>query len=253
MQLDIILRTHSTGNVHTFEERFVGATKPEVMLRCVRSLVTSANQARGDIRLWCVDDHSDPGSLAKLNDILSASVYPVQIASLTEGGIQKSALAHFKAGLDVGREVVYFVEDDYLHAPSAVQEMLDAYELFKKNLGGREVALHPWDDPNNYRQYQADECRVVYGPGRHWRTNTHTTNTCMLSHALLRQEWARFERLATLYGIDHSIAEENTINAIWRERALLFSPIPSLALHMQFEQHKDPYIDWRAWWDATAG
>ncbi len=252
MQLDIILRTHSTSNVHTFEERFAGAPKAEIMLRCARSLVASANAAAGDIRLWAVDDHSDQEPLAELNDILSRSKHPAKIASLAEGGVQKSALAHFKAGKDAGREIVYFVEDDYLHAPGAIQEMLDAYRLFKTNLGGREVALHPWDDPNNYRQYQAEPCRVVYGPRRHWRTNTHTTNTCMLSHALLKQEWARFERLATLYGIDHSVAEENTINAIWREQAVLFSPIPSLALHMQFEQHRDPYIDWRAWWDAAA-
>lgn len=250
MKLDIILRTHSTSNVHTFTERYAGAPKSEVMLRCANSLVASINQADADIRLWVVDDHSDRESLAQLNKLLVRCKYPTQIASLEEGGTQASALAHFEAGKREGREAVYFVEDDYLHTPSAVQEMIDAYELFKKNLG-REVALFPTDYPDRYKPQENTPCRVVYGPKRHWRTVASTTNTCWLSHELLLKNWALFERLAVLYGTGNDVTEENTINGVWREQAVLFSPIPSLALHLQFEEHKDPYINWQAWWEAA--
>ncbi len=254
LKLDVILRTHSTSNVHPWGERYVGAPKQEVMLRSVNSIVTSLNVADADIRLTVVDDASTPDALKELRKILARSKYPVEFISC-EAKIQNdSTLAHFKAGRDRGREAVYFVEDDYLHAPSALPEMLEAYVSFKTNLGGREVALHPYDDPNNYppREYGNEPCRAVLGTRRHWRTNTHTTNTCWLSKKMLLKHWDAFEHLARNYGIDPTVGEQNTLNRIWREDTVLFTPLPSLALHLQYEQHKDPYINWKEWWDAAA-
>jgi hypothetical protein len=97
---------------------------------------------------------------------------------------------------------------------------------------------------------------VVCGPQRHWRTNTHTTNTCWVEIQTLRRNWELFELLAryssTPYGQEHHIFEASTINKIWREQVALFTPIPSLALHLQYEEHKDPYLDWTQWWAAAA-
>jgi SAM-dependent methyltransferase len=37
---------------------------------------------------------------------------------------------------------------------------------------------------------------------------------------------------------------------LWQEREYAaMAPIPSLALHFQTEQEKDPYIDWKLWWN----
>lgn len=136
--------------------------------------------------------------------------------------------------------------------------MLEAHTLFKRKCEGREVALHPYDDPNNYLSpiFSQHNCRVLYGTRRHWRTNTHTTNTCWVEATTLRRNWELFERLAryssTPYGVKHHIFEESTINKIWREQILLFTPLPSLALHLQYEAHKDPFLDWRRWWESAA-
>src|SRR6202022_2475731 len=48
VQLDIHLQTHSDISVHG-ADRYVGAPKSEVMLRCTQSLVASLNHAEGDI------------------------------------------------------------------------------------------------------------------------------------------------------------------------------------------------------------
>jgi 2-polyprenyl-3-methyl-5-hydroxy-6-metoxy-1,4-benzoquinol methylase len=52
---------------------------------------------------------------------------------------------------------------------------------------------------------------------------------------------------------DHPVEEkmeDNTINRLFQERGYyLFVPMPSLALHMQYETERDPYINWREWWD----
>jgi glycosyltransferase involved in cell wall biosynthesis len=256
MQLDIHLQTHSDISVHG-ADRYVGAPKDEVMLRCTRSLVTSINQADGDIILRVFDDHSSSETITTLRRILGTCKYAVEFVALEDRGYNASCLASFSRARDNARELIYFVEDDYLHAPSAIQEMLEAHALFKDRLGGQEVALHPYDDPKNYWSeiFSQEHCRVMCGTRRHWRTNTHTTNTCWLENGTLNRNWELFERLAlyssTPYGNAHHIFEASTINKIWREQVLLFTPIPSLALHLQYDEHKDPYLDWEEWWKSA--
>jgi glycosyltransferase involved in cell wall biosynthesis len=257
MKLDIHLQTHSETSVHG-AHRYVAAAKSEVMLRCTRSLVTSINRADADIILRVFDDHSSPEAVITLRRILATCVHPVEFVALEDTGYNASCLASFSRARDDARELIYFVEDDYLHTPSAIPEMLEAQALFKEKLGGQEVALHPYDDPKNYWSaiFSQESCRVVYGGKRHWRTNTHTTNTCWIEVGTLKRNWERFERLAryssTPYGRAHHIFEASTINEIWREQVSLFTPIPSLALHLQYEEHKDPYLDWKQWWDSAA-
>ncbi|MCV7410466.1 hypothetical protein AWC05_00280 [Mycobacterium florentinum] len=257
MKLDIHLQTHSEINVHG-GQRYVDAPKSEVMLRCTQSLVTSINRAEGDIILRVFDDHSSPEVLPTLHRILETCDHPVEFIALDDRGYNASCLASFSRARDDARELVYLVEDDYLHTPSAIQEMFDVHKLLRDKLGGREVALHPYDDPDNYRHpiFSREDCRVVYGTERHWRTNTHTTNTCWIELETLGRNWELFELLArhssTPYGQEHHIFEASTINTIWREQVALFTPIPSLALHLQYEGHKDPYLDWTRWWAAAA-
>jgi glycosyltransferase involved in cell wall biosynthesis len=257
MKLDIHLQTHSDISVHG-GNRYVGAPKSEVMLRCAQSLVTSINQVEGDIILRVFDDHSSSETITILRRILATCKHPVEFVALEDGGYNASCLASFSMAHNDARELIYLVEDDYLHAPSAIQEMLEVHALFKEKLGGREVALHPYDDPKNYWSpiFSREDCRVVYGTKRHWRTNTHTTNTCWVEIGTLRRNWQLFEQLAryssTPYGQTHHIFEDSTINKIWREQVALFTPIPSLALHLQHEEHKDPYLDWTAWWQSAA-
>lgn len=257
MELDIHLQTHSDISVHG-AHRYVGAPKSEVMLRCTQSLVRSINQADGDIILRVFDDHSSSDTITTLHRILATCKCPVEFVALDESGYNASCLASFSRARDHARELIYFVEDDYLHTPSAIQEMLEAHALFKEKLGGQEVALHPYDDPKNYWSiiFSHENCRVVYGTKRHWRTNTHTTNTCWTEVGTLRRNWELFELLAryssTPYGQAHHIFEASTINKIWQEQVSLFTPIPSLALHLQYEEHKDPYLDWQEWWERAA-
>jgi glycosyltransferase involved in cell wall biosynthesis len=257
MKLDIHLQTHSDISVHG-ADRYVGAPKSEVMLRCTQSLVTSTNQADDDIILRVFDDHSPSDTMTTLRRILGTCKHPVEFVALENRGYNASCLASFSKARDDGRELIYLVEDDYLHAPSAIREMLEAHVVFKERLGGGEVALHPYDDPKNYWSpiFSREDCRVVYGTKRHWRTNTHTTNTCWLEIETLRRNWWLFEQLAryssTPYGQEHHIFEASTINKIWREQVALFTPIPSLALHLQHEEHKDPYLNWTQWWRSAA-
>src|SRR5262249_37315823 len=152
----------------------------------------------GDIILRVFDDHSSAATVATLHEILATCSHSVEFIALDDHGYNASCLASFSRARDDARDLVYLVEDDYLHAPSAVQEMIEMHAMLEEAHHGREIALHPYDDPKNYWFviYRQQSCRIVHGPGRHWRTNTHTTNTCWLELRTLHRNWELFERLA---------------------------------------------------------
>jgi hypothetical protein len=131
--------------------------------------------------------------------------------------------------------------------------MVDAYHTFKKNLG-KEISIHPFDDPDNYLPIWIEPCRIVYGKHRHWRTNLHTTFTFLCNPELVRSKWHIFYTLAseyaTLWGEMNHINESTMINKLWREEVTLFTPIPSVALHMAYETQRDPYLNWKELWNS---
>jgi hypothetical protein len=121
--------------------------------------------------------------------------------------------------------------------------------------------IYPFDAPEEYNPPEEKDF-IVHGSHRHWRTGRYTTNVMLTVPKLFRHHWPLFEMLAKNYDGNYlrkmkeneiRYTEENTIWNIWRYgQATRFSPIPSLALHMQFDKQIDPFIDWHAWWEKYA-
>jgi glycosyltransferase involved in cell wall biosynthesis len=261
-ELHIILRTCDRTNVHNdWRVRYCDLDKDELIKGCFRSLIRSIqNVTWFSVKLTVLDDHSSEQTLDFLREeggVLSN----FELISLEEAGYQNSALVQFKMARDTESDLVYCVEDDYLHIPSAIQEMVDTHFLFKQKLKRDDIVLYPFDAPETYDP--PDEMVfVVHGTNRHWRTGSYTTNVLLSSPDLFKDNWDQFEVLAKNYngnyvrrGNEDEIryTEENTIWNIWRSgRAIRFNPIPSIALHMQFDKQADPYIDWKSWWEQYA-
>jgi glycosyltransferase involved in cell wall biosynthesis len=252
--LDVILRTHDKREIHVSKDlRYCGVDKTTVVKKCVKSLVNSCNQSTHEIRYWWYDDHSSQQTVDELKQIFEDAKHPYTYIPLEEEGWNASGIAQFERGRDSDADLVYFVEDDYLHYPTAIDEMVDAYHTFKKNLG-KEISIHPFDDPDNYLPIWIEPCRIVYGKHRHWRTNLHTTFTFLCNPELVRSKWHIFYTLAseyaTLWGEMNHINESTMINKLWREEVTLFTPIPSVALHMAYETQRDPYLNWKELWNS---
>ncbi len=127
-----ILQTHTTSNNPAAKKapRYCGAEKPEVTLRCVTSLVRSMNYAASmipefEFTLKVLDDHSDPKHIKKLKDILSYATFAVEWEDLETTGVMPSILACYEYGLQKGKELVYFMQDDYLYYESCVFDMMN--------------------------------------------------------------------------------------------------------------------------------
>lgn len=256
MKLDIFLRTHDRGNVHEDKYgRYCDAPKSEVIKRCVTSLIKSTNLVQGyNIKITCIDDHSTDETLTNIKNILEHSVHSHELMHLEKTGNNESLLKQLELCVNSDANLVYLVEDDYLHYETALVEMLENYTFFKQNLQN-EVAFHPYDDPDNYKTEHITQTRIVLGSRRHWRLNGYTTCTFMCNPDIIRQYYDIYKRMFKFYmtpfGEAHNIHENTTINKIWRENVYLFTPIPSVALHMQFKEQIDKFIDWKPLWDRS--
>lgn len=250
--LEVILRTHSTSDVHP-GVRVVGpeVSKLEVIKRSLRSLAFSLVEAYkadlADIRLSILDDHSSSETLSFLEHFAASLPFGAEVYSIDGSGNAASLLACFERGRASSADLLYFVEDDYLHVPEAISEMLESYAQFSLNLGGHPVALFPADDPSFYRAHTFVPSRVVTGSRRHWRTNVQTTCTFFLPRTAFLEHYPVFEEL-TRNGVD----EGSSINKLWQGPIVLFTPLPSLAAHLQFSDCIPPLFDWQSLWSRYA-
>ena len=263
MQCDVILRT--CDRVYTVHESSrgaatrVGGSKLETIEHCINSLVRTMNATKDDLRLIIVDDHSSDDAIEVMTEAASRCRHMVKLIHIAAAhyGNGRSMRTCYEWARDHGNEYLYFVEDDYLHDLTCIPEMLADLELFRMMLGGHEVAMNPCDNPDNYMQPDKNKIPsfIAMGSRHHWRTVSNSTATFLCSKAILKQYWYLFDRMAD-YG-DPAVSEDNTINKIWQAPynqaggAYMVSPIPSLALHLHFEEHLSPFIDWKKWWENS--
>ena len=258
--IEIVLRTCDRVNVHTdWRVRYCGIPKPQLVVGCVRSLIASIRAAENvDCQLTVLDDHSSDETQQELISMLSASGISHEFIPLEDTGYNNSAYQQWVRCRDTTSDLFYSVEDDYLHSPSAIQEMVESYELFCDRLKREDIVIYPFDEPSEYNPPSRTDF-IVHGSHRHWRTGVFTTNVIMAQPKLLKDHWQLFETLALKYNGDYlnprteHYEESNTIWPLWNGgQYVRFNPIPSLALHMQFDQQKDPFIDWQEWWKRYA-
>ena len=141
--------------------------------------------------------------------------------------------------------------------------MIESYINLKKFYNLKEVCIFPYDTPQEYKFNPMEKYLVTRGKYRHWKSSTWTTQTFMTSPTVFKNYWKYFEKLAKEFKViskeykgkidDNNIVwEDTTIGNIWRTKVPVFHPIPSLALHIQFEKEKDPYINHFDWWNQYA-
>lgn len=257
MDLLIVLQTHSKGDnqSHLNNTRYTGASKLETSKRCVRSLINSINYFKKQapafkIKLKIFDDHSSEDYLAILKKDIDKAIFEVELENLNKTGISASMLSCYQYGRDHGKEIVYFAQDDYLYEESAIEEMVDFFYQWSGKMD-KPISIYPYNDPYRYWDHNIVPVRIVHGKKRHWRTNYQTAFCFMTHHSILDKEFDLFYAMAC-HKVDEKM-EDETINKLFQEREYcLFSPIPSLALHMQYETERDPYIDYKPLWNKFA-
>lgn len=256
--LTIVLRLSIKAGL-TNEGRICSAPRHELVYKCVKSLVQAIKHAEHliKIKLIVVNQNSEQQYFLPIIQLFETYNIDYSINEVISTIPNDSALYQFVIARDC-EGLVYMVEDDYLHAENAISEMLISKQYFETKTK-LPVAIHPYDDIIKYNSdTNIKLCYVVCSPSNFWRTTWASTNTIMIDSTIIKNNWSTFEKLAKEYP---EVMEDDTINKLWYKfetnegNIVLFSPIPSLAIHLGVSiqpQIDIKMFDWKNRWNEIS-
>ena len=265
--LNIIFRSNTKVNIWDQNKtRILDKPKSEYTLRSLKSLIKSIGRAKAKLEnihfnLTIVDDNSDNDIIKKMNLLLNNKQFTSNLINLDQNEFGDvitninnpqtfsnlaSLLKCFQIAKNEAKDLVFFVEDDYLHEDHMIEEILMTYERFSSQLN-REIILCPSDYP--YLYSIARKTNILIGSHRHWQLIDKTLCTFLTSKTILEQYWDNFVNTCK----KRSDPFEKYLNRIY-ESEYCFSPITSLSVHctnINSSYGVAPYIDIKKLWDEN--
>ncbi len=157
-----------------------------------------------------------------------------------------SLMKSFETGKNQSEDLVFFVEDDYIHFETMLEEMIASYERIASQIK-KDIFICPSDYP--YLYMNNEKTNVLIGNKRHWRTISRSLCTFMTSKYLLNKYWDNFYKTC----VDRHDPFEKYINEIY-EKEICISPLKSLSLHLaniNSSYGLAPFIDYKKIWDIN--
>ena len=270
--LTIILRTCSSVNMLTqSKKRLFNNEKPEYTLRSLKSIINSINFAKDifskiNLELVIIDHNSEKKIIDKIQSIISNQFFKSRFISLNVDDFRKdinpinqenkevtsnqiSNMSNIHKSLLLAKEsddLIYFVEDDYIHSVESIKEMIFTYEKLSSLLN-HELILCPTDYPYLYSEIR--NSNIFLGNKRHWRTIKETLCTFLTSKDMVIKHW---ELLISMCKLEH-YPFEKPLHKIY-EKEYCLSPIPSLAIHctnINSVYGLSPNTDWEKLWEDS--
>ena len=271
--LTVIYRSCTNVNMLTQNKaRIFDKPKSEYTLRSLNSILVSIKLAmekfpRVQFNIIIVDHKSKKDDLLKIKNLIKNSKINNSIINLDinefKDGIKKinaenkkvtdnqiSNMSNINKSLLIAKEkcddLVYFVEDDYLHEKEAITEMVFTYERIASQIK-KELILCPIDYPFLYKKI--DNTNIFLGSSRHWRVASETLCTFLTSVSILSEHWNKFLSMC----VYEHYPFELPLHEIYKLETCL-SPIPTLALHctnINSAYGLSPNIDWKRIWDEN--
>ena len=246
------------------KKRLFEHAKIEYSIRSINSLIKSIKFCQNKyplikIKTVIIEDHSKKENLKKINELIQNQ--NIEIISLdhekykTDIKEQKSLetfsnlaslLQSFEIGKSQGDDLIFFMEDDYIHFETMLEEMIASYERIASQIKS-DIIMCPSDYP--YLYMNNEKTNILIGNKRHWRTIKKTLCTFMTSKSLLDKYWDNFYKTC----LDRHDPFEKYINEIY-EKEICISPIKSLSLHLtniNSSYGLAPFIDYKKLWDAN--
>jgi len=149
-------------------------------------------------------------------------------------------------GKEYSEDLVFFVEDDYLHFEPMMEEMIASYERIASQVN-KDIFMCPADYP--YLYMNNVKTNILIGNKRHWRTINQTLCTFMTTKALLNKYWDNFYNTC----LDRNDPFEKHLNEIYTKEFCI-SPLKSLSLHLTNVNSSyglSPFINYKKLWDAN--
>ena len=270
--LTIILRTCASVNMLTqSKKRIFDQEKSEYTFRSLNSIINSLNFAKElfdnvNLELIIVDHNSEKSVVDKIKLIISNQFFKSRFISLNVDDFKKdinskneknekvtfnqmSNMSNIHQSLILAKEsddLIYFVEDDYIHSIHAIKEMIFTYEKLSSMLK-TELILCPSDYP--YLYSEIENVKIFLGNKSHWRSIKETLCTFLTSKQMVMKYW---DELTSMCKFEHYPFEKPLHNIYEKEYCL--SPIPSIAIHCTNINSifgLSPNVDWKKTWEES--
>ena len=246
------------------KRRLFEKPKIDYSIRSIKSLIKSINLCQkkySDLKIKTIvlDDSSKEENLEKIKQIIKD--VDSEIISLEtkkfETKIKKqksqetfsnlaSLFQSFEIGKKFGEDLIFFIEDDYLHFETMLDEMISTYERVSSQVG-KDIFMCPADYP--YLYMNNEKTNILIGNKRHWRTINKTLCTFLTSKKLLDLYWENFSKNCE----DRHDPFEKYINEIYKKEFCI-SPLKSLSVHLTNVNSSyglSPFINYKKLWDQN--
>jgi hypothetical protein len=232
------------------------------------SLINSINNNKKifeniKLKLTIIDHNSEKKIIHKFKKILKKQFFKSEIKSLNIDFYKKkikkinqqgkevtqnqiSNMSNINQSLNLGKncdDLVYFVEDDYVHKIDAIEEMLFAYEKISTQTR-KELILCPADYPYLYTKLK--NSKILLGNKYHWRTIEESLCTFLTSKKIINKH---FKKFTSACEYEH-FPFEKPFHQIYKKE-LCISPMPAIAVHytnINSIYGLSPFIDYKKLW-----
>ena len=268
--LDIIIRTCASVNMLTQNKsRLFDKEKIEYTTKTIRSLLNSSKDPdleQLEINFKIIDHNSTVENLAAIDSVfgefskkyslinLDVSKFISKIDKTNQRGEkvtdnQISNMANIHQSLleaKKSEDLIYFVEDDYIHKKDTLKEMVFTYERLASQTNS-EIILCPADYP--YLYAKSEMTQNFLGQNYHWRKVNETLCTFLTSKQMIEKYWDKYVSMCEK---EHAPFEK-PLHDIYKKE-LCISPIPSLALHFTNVNSifgLSPNVNWKKVWNQN--
>ena len=267
--LDVILRTCASVNMLSqSKKRIFKSSKDQYSLRTLSSLINSINNNKKifkniKLKLIIIDHNSGKKIIEKFKKLLKNQFFESQIKPLEINFYKKkikkvnqqgkkvtdnqiSNMSNINQSLNLGKncdDLIYFVEDDYIHKVDAIEEMIFAYERISSQTG-KELILCPADYPYLYTRLQ--NSKILLGNKYHWRSIEESLCTFLTSKKIINKH---FKKFTSACETEH-YPFEKPFHEIYKKE-LCISPMPALAVHytnINSIYGLSPFINYKNLW-----
>ena len=264
----IIFRSFTNENklLSQNKKRLFEKGKKEYTLRSLQSIcknIINLKKEINDINIFLkiIDDNSKADVKEQIKNICEKYQINYEISNLDKSKYEKQMkfsnnermIAHnshiFDSktyAINSNFDLIYFVEDDYIHEDDALCEMIYSYQKISSQIKD-EIILCPSDYP--YLYMNTEYTKNLIGYKKHWRQVNQSLCTYLISKKTLEKYWSYYEDMY----LNNYEPYEKPLHDLYK-KINCFSPMPSISVHftnINSIYGLSPLKNWKKLWEKN--
>jgi hypothetical protein len=134
-------------------------------------------------------------------------------------------------------DIIYFLEDDYLHKQGWVDILLEGFEY----IGADYYTLYDHPDKYFLSMYEDLQSKIIVTPSIHWRTIPSTTNTYACKFKTLKKHFDIHVQYCDL--VEKWTKDSHKFQELWNIGSNLISCMPGHSAHVE-NNMLSPVVNW---------